>query len=1096
MSSPFFDIRMRGFRDRAEVRDVLALLDVRLAPLPAEELPVTEAAGRVLAEAVVAAVSVPHFPRAAMDGYALHAEETFGAGSYNPLLFRIVGEALPGRPFFGRVGTGEAVRIMTGAPVPEGADAVLQAEAAEEDASGLRVAEPVSPGRHIGRVGEDIEAGRAVLPASRVLRPQDVGLLASVGAGTVSVVRRPRVALLITGDELLPPGSKPEGFRIVDSNSVVLSALVRRDGGLPLPVRYLPDREELIRSAFREADADAILVSGGTSVGKEDHAPRLLSELGELPVHGVALRASPRFPPPRQPRLVPVRLRPVRRPGGAPTRRAAGGAPLPHRRTAAGGEGRFGGGAGRLRAGARHGGGRRADRRQRGVAPEHDGGGGRLRAGRARPRRLRPRRARPRLLLRRPRQRLPLPPMSDAFRQQQFLNVIDRDEAEARFRSALDLRPLQAETVPLSEVLGRVLAEDVTAPVDVPGFDRSNMDGFAVRAEDTFGASEDGPRTLRLNEETVPTGVVPTRTIEPGTATSIATGGMLPRGADAVVMVEHTDIAGGALVVTRPVAPGANVTFAGTDIGRGEAVLRRGEVLTSRETGVLAALGIAEVPVVRKPRVAILSTGDELIAPGTPTRPGLIYDSNATVLADAVRELGGEPVPLGIVPDDWEKLSEAFRRALECDAVLLSGGTSKGAGDLSYRVAGAFGPPGIVAHGVALKPGKPLCLAVIAEPPPSPFVPSPRRPVPVAVLPGFPTSAIFTFHEFVAPVLRRLAGQRDRAATVVQALLPMRVNSERGRTEYLLVGLVGIADCGLRIADWKRGDEFEAPAGAASSQSAIRNPRSAIDFVAYPMGKGSGSVTAFARADGFIVIPRQREYLEAGSVVDVHLLGAGLQPADLVVIGSHCVGLDYLLGLLHERGVTSKFLAVGSTGGLEAAKRGECDVAGIHLLDPRTNTYNHPFLTEGSDLLAGYGRLQGIVFRPDDARFAGKTVEGAVAAALADPSCILVNRNRGSGTRVLIDRLLGAARPAGYLTEAKSHQAVAAAVAQGRADWGVAIAQVARDLALGFIPLQEEQFDFVVPAARRERPAVRAFREVLESPEARRALEGMGFRRG
>src|SRR5438067_223644 len=203
--------------------------------------------------------------------------------------------------------------------------------------------------------------------------------------------------------------------------------------------------------------------------------------------------------------------------------------------------------------------------------------------------------------------------MNDSLHQQQFLQVIDRDEAERRFRAALDLRPLSAEEVALAEALGRVLAADVVAPLDVPGFDRSNVDGFAVRAEDTFGAGEDGPRTLRLNAEILATGVTPRQAVEPGTATATATGAIVPRGADAVVMIEYTDAEAGRLTVRRPVAPGANITFAGTDIGRGETVLRRGDVLTSRETGVLAALGIARVQVVRRPQVAILSTGNEII---------------------------------------------------------------------------------------------------------------------------------------------------------------------------------------------------------------------------------------------------------------------------------------------------------------------------------------------------------------------------------------------------------------------------------------------------------------------------------------------------
>jgi molybdopterin molybdotransferase len=289
---------MRGFQDRTEVADAVQLLTNRLGPLPAEAVEVMQASGRVLAEAVTSAVAVPAFDRAAMDGYALRGDETFGAGAYNPLEFAVVGESLPGRPFAGTVQAGQAVRIMTGAPLPAGADAVLQAEAAEEVADGasrrVRVTEPVPPGRHVGRLGEDVAVGAIVLPAGRKLRPQDLGVLASIGACPVQVVRQPKVAILVTGDELLPCGERPHGFRIVDSNSVMLAALVRRDGGLLASTKLLPDQREKIREAILGAEADILLVAGGSSVGKEDHAPGIVAEVGELLVHGVALRpASP-----------------------------------------------------------------------------------------------------------------------------------------------------------------------------------------------------------------------------------------------------------------------------------------------------------------------------------------------------------------------------------------------------------------------------------------------------------------------------------------------------------------------------------------------------------------------------------------------------------------------------------------------------------------------------------------------------------------------------------------------------------------------------------------------------------------------------------
>jgi putative molybdopterin biosynthesis protein len=637
--------------------------------------------------------------------------------------------------------------------------------------------------------------------------------------------------------------------------------------------------------------------------------------------------------------------------------------------------------------------------------------------------------------------------------QEQFLQVLDRDEAERRFRAALDCTPRGSEIVPLNGALGRVLAADIVSPVDVPSFDRSNVDGFAVVAEDTFGASEEAPRAMLLGPEEIHTGVVPCTVIYPGMAVVIATGGMVPRGADAVVMVEHAEVRGSCLYISKSVTAGSGVSFAGTDITAGETVLRRGRLLTSRDTGVLAAIGVASVSVWRMPVVAILSTGDEIIPPGEPMRPGKVYDSNGQVIADAVRELGGEPRLLGITPDDVTRLRARLQHALEfADMVLLSGGTSKGAGDVSYRVVAELTNPGIVAHGVALKPGKPICLAATGG----------RA---VVVLPGFPTSAIFTFHEFVAPVIRLLAGRGSEERAVVPARLAVKVNSEIGRTEYLLVGLV------------------ETPADGA-----------APTLAAYPMGQGSGSVTTFSRADGFATIGRHEEIVPAGTIVRVQLLGRELQLADLVVIGSHCIGLDYLLGELEREGIRSKFLAVGSTAGLDAARRGECDLAGVHLLDAKTNQYNRPFLTPALELIPGYGRLQGIVFRRGDHRFEGRPATEAIANAIADPECVMVNRNQGSGTRVLIDRLLQGARPAGYAVQPRNHNAVAAAVVQGRADWGMTLNTVARNAGLEFLPVQEEQYDFVVPRAREQRKGVAAFRALLAQPSTREALKRLGMR--
>jgi len=637
-----------------------------------------------------------------------------------------------------------------------------------------------------------------------------------------------------------------------------------------------------------------------------------------------------------------------------------------------------------------------------------------------------------------------------AARQDQFLEVAGVAEAAERFRAHLRMAPLGEEEAPLEAVLNRVIARDVVADVDVPGFDRTNVDGFAVRSSDTAGASEDEPRGLDLNDEVITPGVVPRGTVAAGTATVLATGGMIPRGADGVVMVEDTDIEDGdeRLMVRRPVAAGSFIAFAGTDIARGETVLRAGQRLTSREIGVLAAIGRDRVAVFRRPRVAIVSTGDEITAPGSPLPEGGVYDSNQAIVGAAVEELGGEAVRFGAVPDDAQRLQRVLNEALDCDMVILSGGTSKGAGDLCYEVVAGLSDPGVVVHGVAIKPGKPLCLAVTGG-------------TPVVILPGFPTSAIFTFHQFVAPVLRVMGGVHEDEREIRQAVLATRTTSERGRTEYKLVNLVAAGD----------------------------------GLAAYPIAKGSGAVTSFSHADGFIVIPAQQEQVPAGETVDVHLIGRRVEPADLVAIGSHCVGLDLLLGRLQREGFAAKAMNVGSTGGLAAARRGECDIAGVHLMDPESGEYNRPFLDQGLELVGGYRRMQGIVFRPDDTRFRGaSSARKAVDTALADHDCVMVNRNAGSGTRILIDELLAGRQPAGYAVQTKSHNAVATAVVQGRADWGVAIDTVAQTYGLGFVPLREEHYDFVVPAARRDRPAVRRLVELLQDEGTRGELRRLGFR--
>ncbi len=626
-----------------------------------------------------------------------------------------------------------------------------------------------------------------------------------------------------------------------------------------------------------------------------------------------------------------------------------------------------------------------------------------------------------------------------------FRDVVTIDEARNLLFN--HFTPKRAvETVPLHLAVGRVLAKDVYALTDVPPFDRATMDGYAVRAEDTFTAEEDNPVILKVTG-VIEAGKKPEIEVNRGEAAEIATGAMMPKGANAVVMVEYTRKRRDEIEVFKPVSPGENVMYAGSDIMAGELIAREGSKLTHREIGVMAACGIKEVEVYRKPRVAVISTGNELVSPGEKLVEGKIYDVNSYSLAAAVEENGGEAILIGIARDDEAEMRRMIDKALrEADIVMTSGSTSAGAGDVMYRILDEFNP-GVIVHGIAIKPGKPAIIAVSDS-------------KPIFGLPGYPTSAMTVFEVMVAPVIREMAGISESEMTRLKARLALKVFSAEGRREFLPVNVVEGAE----------------------------------GYSAYPVsGSYSGAVTAFAFTDGFVEIPENVVMLEEGEEVEIRLFSQ-LRPADLMIIGSHCVGVDILLSILREKKpYMSKVINVGSTGGILAVKRGEADIAGTHLLD-ESGVYNEPIIRKyglrNVLLVKGYLREQGLIV----ARGNPKRIRGFEDLLREDVT--FINRNRGSGTRILTDMYLKEvaekrgvsfqeliASIKGYTVEAKTHTSVAVAVASGKADVGVGIKSVAVNYGLDFIPLRSEEYDFLIRKGRMEKEAVRDFLDCLTSEE-------------
>jgi molybdenum cofactor synthesis domain-containing protein len=629
-------------------------------------------------------------------------------------------------------------------------------------------------------------------------------------------------------------------------------------------------------------------------------------------------------------------------------------------------------------------------------------------------------------------------------------------EAAREAIASLDLAA-DAETVPLEDARGRVLAERVDAGLDVPGFDRASMDGYAVRARDTFGAGENDPAVLDL-VGTVHAGEAPDVTVGEREAAGVSTGAVMPDGADAVVMVERTSEReeGDAVAVRTSVTPGEDVMLAGADVAAGERALGPGTRLTAREVGLLSALGVEAVPVRGKPTVGIVSTGDELVRPGGELdhARGQIHDVNSYAIATAVEAAGGEPELYPHVGDDFEEMGRVLREAADdCDLVLSSGSTSAGAVDVVYRVLEERGE--LLVHGVAVKPGKPTIVGRLAE---SAYV----------GLPGYPVSALTIFRSFVAPAIREAAGLPAARTASVDGRMAVRERHDEGRRRLLPAGLVEDGDGELLV---------------------------------YPVDKGSGATTSLVEADGVVAVDADTAYLAAGEAVTVELFSPDGRPPALLGVGEDDPALTRLLDAVDG----PRYLAVGTREGLRWLRDGLPDVAvaagptDAPVVEGEDGTEDDD--ARRADQVGAWTREWGLVVptgNPDG-------VEGL--ADLVDRDLRLVNRGTESGLRTSLGRAVavladdrGVDRAdvvdaiAGFDVAAGAHESPARRVAAGDADAGLGLRTTASTLDLGFVPLGEQDVKVVVHPDRVGKPGVRTLVDAVDEdlPGILSDLDGYG----
>lgn len=624
-----------------------------------------------------------------------------------------------------------------------------------------------------------------------------------------------------------------------------------------------------------------------------------------------------------------------------------------------------------------------------------------------------------------------------------YLKKTPLREAREIFLRAVDPAALAVERVRVDEALDRVTAEPVFARISSPHYHAAAMDGICVRAEDTFGATEFAPKSLRR----ISSGAAGREVFE-----YVDTGNALPPWADAVIMIEKIRQRDGETVeIFESVSPWQNVRLVGEDMVATELLLPRSHQLRPYDLGALLASGHTTVEVRARPVVAIIPTGDELIDAGEEARPGAVIDFNSTVLASFLREWGGEPVKMASVPDEPSKLKDALGRALQqSHLVAIIAGSSAGEHDFTAAVIAEEGE--LFVHGIDIMPGKPAALGVVAG-------------KPVIGIPGYPVSAIVVAREILRPAMAKFLGLEAEPPARARAVVPRKIASHLGQEEFVRVTLGRVGD----------------------------------KLVAVPLGRGAGVITTMVRADGFLRIPGRLEGVNAGEEVEVELLRPAAEIDNTILCtGSH----DLSIGVLEDRLKLShpelRIAAsnVGSLGGLLALQRGETHVAGTHLLDPESGSYNVPdikrVIPDVPVVLVHIARREQGLLLPR-----GNPKGIARLEDLAREGVTFVNRQAGSGTRVLLDYELGRRnidpeRIRGYEREEFTHMAVGVAVASGIADAGLGVRAAAEALGLEFVPLAEEQYDLLFLRSFFESDRGEKLLHTVGSEGFKKALEAFG----